>query len=46
MEDFMNNHIISQAMTIKLDSIFPELPKYPELDSFIRRAPMREIQLT
>lgn len=46
MEDFMNNHIISQAMTIKLDSIFPELPKYPEFDSSIRRAPMREIQLT
>ncbi|HQC74277.1 MAG TPA: urocanate hydratase, partial [Bacilli bacterium] len=42
----MNNKQISQAMTIKLDSIFLELPKYPKFNPVIRRAPMRELNLS
>ncbi|MGD9887438.1 MAG: urocanate hydratase [Bacilli bacterium] len=42
----MDNKLISQAMTIKLDAIFPKLPEYPSFDNTIRRAPMREINLT
>lgn len=38
----MNNSLISNAMTIKLDSILPE---YPEFAPGIRRAPRREMDL-
>ena len=41
----LNNNKISEKMTVKLDSIFLELPKYPEFDSNIRRAPKREFTL-
>ncbi|QSX07032.1 urocanate hydratase [Sedimentibacter sp. zth1] len=39
----VNNTSISDAMTIKLDSILPEYPTFKEE---IRRAPMRELFLT
>ncbi|MGD9605608.1 MAG: urocanate hydratase [Bacilli bacterium] len=42
----MNNLSISHAMTIKLDAIFPKLPSHPFFDEDIRRAPMREINLS
>jgi len=38
----MNNNKISESMTIKLDSILPEYPKFVE---GIRRAPRREMEL-
>ncbi|WP_066501932.1 urocanate hydratase [Abyssisolibacter fermentans] len=41
----MNNVDISNAMSIKLDSIFKELPKKPEFIKGIRRAPKREFTL-
>ena len=42
----IDNTFVSNAMTIKLDAIFPELPEYPVFDSTIRRAPKRELTLT
>jgi len=42
----MNNAKISQAMTVRLDAIFPELPKYPVINPEIRRAPKREFVLS
>lgn len=42
----IDNTFVSNAMTIKLDAIFPELPEYPIFDSTIRRAPKRELTLT
>lgn len=42
----MNNKTISDAMKIKLEEIFPELPSYPEFVPGIRRAPKREFVLS
>lgn len=42
----MNNNKISEAMKIKLDAVFSELPTYPEFDSNVRRAPKREFVLS
>jgi len=39
----VNNNVIGEAMTIKLDSVLPEYPKFEE---GIRRAPKREFTLT
>ena len=39
----LNNFDISNAMTIKLDPVLPEYPKFVE---GIRRAPKRELTLT
>lgn len=41
----MNNLKIDDAMIIKLDCIFDELPSYPTFDPKIRRAPKRELVL-
>lgn len=40
------NDKIAEAMTVKLDAIFDELPEYPEFVPNIRRAPKREFKLT
>jgi len=40
------NNLINESMTIKLDSIFAELPEYPEFEKDKRRAPKREFTLT
>ncbi len=40
-----NNVEISKAMSIKLDSIFEELPKIPKFVEGIRRAPKRDFKL-
>jgi len=40
-----NNVEISKAMSIKLDSIFEELPKMPKFVEGIRRAPKRDFKL-
>ncbi len=40
------NKQIDQAMTIKLESIFPELPPKPEFDPGKRRAPNRNFTLS
>ncbi len=42
----INNQDVSKAMTITLETIFDELPKYPEFEKEIRRAPKREFTLT
>lgn len=42
----MNNKLISEAMKIKLDAIFTDLPEYPEFDPKLRRAPKREFVLS
>ncbi|QVK17289.1 urocanate hydratase [Mycoplasmatota bacterium] len=42
----LSNEQITEGMTIKLDSIFKELPEYPEFVEGIRRAPKREFKLT
>jgi urocanate hydratase len=42
----MNNKTISDAMKIKLDSIFSELPPKAEFDPNVRRAPKREFVLS
>lgn len=42
----MTNHDISNAMLVKLDDIFTELPAYPEFVQGIRRAPKRNLTLT
>ena len=39
----VNNTNIREAMTIKLDEVFPEMPKFQE---GIRRAPNRGFNLT
>jgi urocanate hydratase len=41
----IENQMIAEAMTIKLDQIFNELPVYPEFQAGIRRAPKREFTL-
>ncbi|RKD32930.1 urocanate hydratase [Thermohalobacter berrensis] len=41
----INNIDISNAMTIKLDDIFDELPEMPKFEEGIRRAPKRELTL-
>jgi len=47
MEVFMlDNKFIENGMKFKLDAIFDELPKYPEFEAGIRRAPKREFTLT
>ncbi|NMA93585.1 MAG: urocanate hydratase, partial [Clostridiales bacterium] len=45
-EGFIVNKQIDQAMTIKLENIFPELPPIPEFDSRKRRAPNRNFSLS
>ncbi len=40
------NALASQAMTIKLDSIFDELPEMPEFVEGVRRAPKRHFSLS
>ncbi len=42
----MNNIDISNAMTIKMDDIFTELPEMPAFEPGIRRAPKRPLHLT
>ena len=42
----MENIDVSNAMTIKMDDIFTELPKMPEFEKGIRRAPKRPMHLT
>ncbi len=42
----MKNKIISESMDVKLDSIFNNLPEYPEFVKDIRRAPKREADLS
>lgn len=42
----ISNLDISNAMSIKLDDIFDELPEMPEIVDGIRRAPKRDITLT
>jgi len=42
----LSNHDISQAMTIKLDAVFEELPPPPVFQDGIRRAPKRELNLS
>ncbi len=41
----MENIDVSNAMTIKLDDIFTELPQMPAFESGIRRAPKRPLHL-
>jgi len=42
----ITNQSISNAMNIKLDAIFEELPDAPVFDPAVRRAPKRELTLT
>lgn len=42
----IDNKMISEAMTIKLDEIFDELPPMPKFQEGIRRAPKREFTLS
>ncbi|TYB31977.1 MAG: urocanate hydratase [Candidatus Mcinerneyibacterium aminivorans] len=42
----MLNEKISDSMEIKIDSIFEELPEYPDFEDGIRRAPKRELELS
>ncbi|QOR36143.1 urocanate hydratase [Clostridium sp. 'deep sea'] len=41
----MLNNFVSESMTVKLDSIFKQLPAYPEFLKDKRRAPKREFTL-
>lgn len=41
----MTNEAIHQAMQVKLEDLFPELPDYPAFEKGIRRAPKRELTL-
>ncbi len=42
----ISNYEISQAMSVKLEDIFDELPAIPEFVAGIRRAPKRELALS
>ncbi|MDY0093224.1 MAG: urocanate hydratase [Candidatus Vecturithrix sp.] len=42
----ISNYEISQAMSVKLEDIFDELPAIPEFVESIRRAPKRELALS
>ena len=42
----INNNSISQAMSVKLEDIFDELPAMPEFVEGIRRAPKRDLTLS
>jgi urocanate hydratase len=47
MEAFsmITNQDISNAMMVKLEDLFTELPAYPEFEKGIRRAPKRNLTL-